>query len=197
MHWASDLGAADLSRELAEELGTSAVLSRFSRLLVDPNRSGSSPTLFRMRCDGAEVALNRGLTDAKRRDRLERLYEPFHEAVAGEMRRTPRRLVFSIHSFTPEYEGELRAVQIGVLFDRAAEAAATLQQGLEASLGMPVAQNEPWSGLNGLMYSAQTHADAYDAIALELEVRQDLLVQKSFRDRLRPVLAARLRELVA
>jgi len=37
-HWAYDLGAADLTRELADAIGAAAVLSRFSRLLIDPNR---------------------------------------------------------------------------------------------------------------------------------------------------------------
>src|SRR5690606_18998130 len=45
-HWAFDLGIAPFARALAAELGAPAVLSRFSRLLVDPNRPLDAPTLF-------------------------------------------------------------------------------------------------------------------------------------------------------
>jgi predicted N-formylglutamate amidohydrolase len=192
-----DLGAAELTRELACELRTSAVLAGFTRLLVDANRDLSSATLFRETCDGEPVQLNAELTKRERARRLEDFYEPYHQAIDAECRRRPRRLLFSVHSFTPEYEGVRRTVEIGVLFDTWETAGHWLATRLAASLGQPVAMNEPWSGKNGLMYSCHSHADRHQAMALELEVRQDLLVQPDFRARLVPVLAQALEELVA
>ena len=57
-HWAFDLGAADLTRELAARTSCVGVLSRFSRLLVDANRGEDEPSIFRDRAEGAPVALN-------------------------------------------------------------------------------------------------------------------------------------------
>lgn len=50
-HWSHDIGAATLTKELAVRMGSVAVLSRFSRLLVDPNRPMSSSTLVRTTAD--------------------------------------------------------------------------------------------------------------------------------------------------
>lgn len=194
MHWAIDHGAADLSRELAEALSTSAVLARFSRMLIDPNRVLSSPTLFRTYCDGIAVDLNRDLSD--REARIEGYYEPYHRAIDLEMIRIPRQLVFALHSFTPEYEGQLRSLKVGVLFDHAVSEAHQLREHLAERLGYAVALNEPWSGANGLMYAASTHGDAHGAVPLELEVRQDLLVDAGFRAELVPALVSGLRELL-
>ena len=43
-HWGWDPGAAELTRALCEEIGGVAILSRFSRLVCDPNRDPSDPT---------------------------------------------------------------------------------------------------------------------------------------------------------
>jgi len=44
-HIAYDIGAAALTRALAAEFAAPAVLTRFSRLLIDPNRGADDPTL--------------------------------------------------------------------------------------------------------------------------------------------------------
>ena len=55
-----------------------------------------------------------------------------------------------------------------------------------------VAYNEPWSGKDGLIYSAESHSRRNSRIALEIEVRQDLAVDPSYRARLVSVLAAHI-----
>src|ERR1700710_1371361 len=57
-HIAYDIGAAWLTRRLAELLGAPAVLSTFSRLLIDPNRGADDPTLVMRLSDGAVVPGN-------------------------------------------------------------------------------------------------------------------------------------------
>jgi len=52
-HIAYDIGAAWLVRRLAHLLGSPAVLSTFSRLLIDPNRGADDPTLVMRLSDGA------------------------------------------------------------------------------------------------------------------------------------------------
>ena len=60
--WSVDLGADELTVELAQALGSPAVLARFSRLLVDANRPADSSTLFRDEAEGRPVRLNTELT---------------------------------------------------------------------------------------------------------------------------------------
>ena len=189
MHWAFDLGAEAVALDYARAVKARLVCARFSRLLGDPNRPEDSPTLFRSVCDGIPVALNTGLTEAEREMRLSRLYRPLHAEIDRAARLSPRaHTLFSIHSFTPLYEGQPRAMQVGVLFDKEEALAGSLLLALDEA-GFDVRANEPWSGKDGLMFVADTHSAAHQKRALELEVRQDLAVDPAFRARLIPVLA--------
>lgn len=187
-HWASDIGAAAFTRRVASLMNAPAVLSTFSRLLIDPNRALDSPTLFRQNADGHQVQLNEGLLGAEKQRRIERFYQPYHAAVSDVIRRSRGDTVFSIHTFTDNYEGDRRILEIGVLFDDDEEPAFRLIRHLEAH-GFHVLANEPWSGKGGLAYSPIRHAKEFNRTALEIEARQDLIVQEEFAQRLAEALA--------
>ena len=187
-HWASDLGAAAFTRRVAELMNAPAALSTFSRLLVDPNRPIGSETLFRENAEGRTVHLNQALLDADRQQRIARLYLPYHAALSALVERSRADTVFSIHTFTDNYEGEVRALEIGVLFDHDEGPGHALVRHLAAA-GFHVAPNEPWSGKVGLAYSPVRHAREFGRCALEIEARQDLIVEDSFAARLAEALA--------
>jgi len=191
-HWAYDLGAAEITRGLADTLSAVAVLARFTRLLVDPNRVLSSETLFRERADGVPVRLTCTADADERRARVDELYQPFHDAIDAELAGRSPGLLLSIHSFTPRYEGgDLRPMEMGVLFDRNADQAEALYAAF-ASTGLKTALNAPYSGMNGMMYSAQSHADRHGWKALELEIRQDLSGDPTQTERLVGLIAEAL-----
>jgi len=187
-HWASDLGAAAFTRRVARLLNAPAVLSRFSRLLIDPNRPLDSETLFRDNADGKRVHLNETLLQTERERRIDRFYVPYHAAVRAMVERSRGDTVFSIHSFTDNYEGKRRVLELGVLFDHDEEPAQRLVRHFREA-GFHVAPNEPWSGKEGLAYSPVRHARAAGRCALEIEARQDLIVEESFAVRLAEALA--------
>lgn len=187
-HWAYDLGARAFTLELAHELSANAVLSRFTRLLVDPNRELGQPDLFRRVADNRPVQLNAQIEEHERALRIERYYRPFHEALDVAVARCRAPLLLSIHSFTPNYEGVVRDVEVGVLFNREEEHGRAMLEALSRQLPA-VAENEPWSGKQGLIYSAESHAERSGRVALELEVRQDRLEAPAYRARLLPVVA--------
>lgn len=192
-HWAWDIGAAEITRALAARLGAPAVLAGFSRLLVDPNRELTSPTLFRDVAEGRPVHLNRELSEEERQRRIDHLYEPYHDAFAQLVDRH-RAPVLGVHTFTPVYEGgPPREMEIGVLFDRDEEPAKRLARAL-AARGFKVALNEPYSGRDGLIYACETHAARCGQVALELEVRQDLAGDPIRRAALIPAVEEALRE---
>ena len=182
-HWAYDIGAADLTRELVEDLGGVALLARFSRLLADPNRPEDSPTLFRELAEGHPVELNRDLSAEERERRLFRLYRPYHRTASEVVAESDTPIVMSLHTFTPVYEGEPRELEVGVLFDTEQELAESLAAALR-EVGLRVALNEPYSGQQGLIFAVDQHARAHGRHAVELEVRQDLAVEEVFRRRL-------------
>ena len=54
-HWGWDIGAADLTRALVELTGSFAVLSRFSRLVCDPNRHPGEASFVVQAIDGTPI----------------------------------------------------------------------------------------------------------------------------------------------
>lgn len=193
-HWAFDLGAAELTLELSEALGCSAVLSSFTRLLADPNRDADDPEVFRAHAEGKPVALNVRLDAEDRHRRLDRYWRRYHDAVDRVAARNKAPVLFSVHTFTPVYEGTPRAMEVGVLFDREDALAELLIRELTAE-GFVVASNEPYSGKEGLIYAAERHARAHGKRALELELRQDLALRPEARARVLEALRRFAREI--
>jgi len=172
-HWSHDLGARELTRALAQRRRWPATLAAFTRLLVDPNRAPDQDGLFRTHADGVEVELNARIDPGGRARRMA-LHEGYHDACDAMVAAAPRASVLSIHSFTPLYEGTPRSMEVGVLFNRHEGPAVALADRL-AARGWRVVLNAPWSGREGLMYAADRHSDRHGRVAIEIEVRQDVL----------------------
>jgi predicted N-formylglutamate amidohydrolase len=172
MHWGYDIGAAHVTRALVRQSAGWGVLSRFSRLLCDPNRDPDDPTLVLQHCDEGSPSFNRTLGDVARR--VSRFHAPFHEAVGSAMRAAPPRFLVSVHSFTPVFRGNSRDMEAGVLFDRHDDLAERLVRSLNDA-GLRTEPNAPYSGKDGLIYSAQRHGGGEGVPYLEIELRQDLL----------------------
>ena len=111
----------------------------------------------------------------------------YHAAIDHALGSDPARLILSIHSFTPLYEGTPRAVELGVLFDEETELAETLHAAF-VEAGFAAMLNEPYSGRFVLMYAVDRHAKQHGRRALELEVRQDLACDPAARARIIAVL---------
>ncbi|MFT7625510.1 MAG: putative N-formylglutamate amidohydrolase [Myxococcota bacterium] len=173
-HWSWDLGAADLTRELAASLQAPAMLACFTRLLIDPNRPLTGANLFRDTADGHPVDLNLAISPDDSHARISGYWAPFHDAIDARVAAAPPELLLSIHSYTPVYEGIPRAVQVGVLHDGSEQLAIEWVEILGRLSGLDVRLDEPYTGRGGFMYSAQRHADTAGIPAVELEVRADL-----------------------
>src|SRR5271166_4979673 len=83
-HIAYDIGALAVARELGARLKATVIFSRFSRLLIDPNRGEDDPTLIMRISDGAIVPGNATLNQAERDRRAAAFYRPYHEAITAE-----------------------------------------------------------------------------------------------------------------
>jgi predicted N-formylglutamate amidohydrolase len=186
-HWSFDIGVADLVRYLCAQNGCGAVLSRFSRLLIDPNRPPNAPTLIRRIAEGRILSMNDSLTEEERTLRMEKLWVPYHSAARQLIQANGNASIVGMHSFTRDYEGSSRAMEVGVLFDEDQAFGEWAAEWLQKA-GLRVALNEPYSGRNGLMYSPQFHASENDRHAIELEFRQDLLSSSQWCSEWFPVL---------
>ena len=180
-HIAYDIGAADLTRALAARLDAPAVLSTFSRLLIDPNRGADDPTLVMRYSDGAIVPGNARIHAAEIARRRERFWAPYRETIEAAVEAMlatgePPALV-SIHSFTPVWRGAARRWKVGVLWDRDDRIARPLLEALHAEPDLHahgIGDNEPYDGaLAGDTIDAAATARGL-ANAL-IEIRQDLV----------------------
>ena len=201
-HIAYDIGAAAVTRLLAARLNAPAILTNFSRLIIDPNRGRDDPTLVMRLSDGAIVPGNARIDEAGKRDRIARFYAPFDAAIdaaidaAALAGRPP--VLLTMHSFTPYWRGIARPWQVGILYDRDERFARPLIQALEDDpAGLTVGDNEPYGG--GLPGDTiDRHATARGLANALVEIRQDLIAgeagQAEWAERfarvLRPLLTA-------
>lgn len=171
MHWGYDIGARNVTIELARLDASCAVLSRFSRLLIDPNRDPADATAVLRDTDDGCPSFNRqpDLTA-----RVGRFHRPFHAALGEVTARMIPRLLVSIHSFTPVFRGNHRAVEAGVLFDSHDALCGGVVDALRQQ-GFRTEPNEPYSGKLGLIYSAARHGGSAGIPYFEIELRQDLI----------------------
>lgn len=174
-HWGWDIGAGDLTRALCRRLDAWAVLARFSRLVCDANREVDDPTWIRGDVEGKRVGFNRRVNGEERRRRLQSFHMPYHSSIDTALGLMgPDTVLIAIHSFTPRFIHEVRDMKVGVLYDAYEDRAKTLRGHIAEDIQETVL-NQPYSGFDGLMYSATRHGRGHGIVYLELEVRQDLI----------------------
>lgn len=190
-HIAYDIGAAGVSKALAQQLDSPVILSNFSRLVIDPNRGEDDPTMLMKLYDGTIIPANRHADATERERRLELCYRPYHTAQA-KLAARPRTVHLSIHSFTPQLRGRPpRAWEIGILYARDTRLAFPLMQALRADGTLTIGDNEPYSGhLPG--DSVERHALDFNRPNVLIELRNDLIAtpkgQQDWANRLAPIL---------
>ncbi|WP_102105866.1 N-formylglutamate amidohydrolase [Roseovarius mucosus] len=191
-HIAYDVGAAGVTRALAEALNGPAILSNFSRLVIDPNRGEDDPTLVMRLYDGTIIPGNRHATPDDIERRLNRLYRPYHTALAELAARRADTVIVSVHSFTPQLRGRPpRPWHIGLLYAADERLAKPLLARLAQEPDLCVGDNEPYSGhLPG--DAIARHAIAYERPNVLIELRNDLIEtpaqQTAWALRLAPIL---------
>jgi len=194
-HIGYDIGAAAMTRRLAARFSAPAVLTTFSRLLIDPNRGEDDPTLVMRLSDGAIVPGNARVDAAEIAYRRETFWRPYRQAVGAAIERmsgdgrTP--VVISIHSFTQAWKGVPRPWEIGILWDTDPRLAIPLIAALREA-GFIVGDNEPYDGaLKGDTLDDEVTRRGIAGLLIEL--RQDLVADDDaaveMADRVADVLA--------
>ena len=112
-HIAYDIGVEGAVRHLTRMTGAPAIMARFSRLLIDPNRGEDDPTLIRQIYDGAVIPGNYPLYEAERQIRIQRFFKPFRNQVLESAALCDAAcggscMIISMHSFTPVMAGRAR-----------------------------------------------------------------------------------------
>jgi predicted N-formylglutamate amidohydrolase len=204
-HIAFDIGARGVALELAAILDAPALLTRFSRLVIDPNRGEDDPTLVMRLYDGTIVPANRHVTEAEVERRLDIFHRPYHAAVDVQIDRMiacgAAPALISIHSYTPQLRSRPpRPWHVGVLWLHDGRIARPLLRRLRAEPDLCVGENQPYDGqLEGDTLSR--HGTRRGLRHVLIEMRHDLIDtaegQRLWAKRLAPMLRASVDETVS
>ena len=179
-HIAWDIGAAGVTEELSEIFDSPAVLCGTSRLVIDANRQLHAPDLIPEVVDGIWVPGNRHLSESVRATRIERWFQPYHDAVETVFLEREARgalsIAISIHSMTPSLSSLTASprpwqMALSSYLDR------RLTDTVLAALRQPgdvvVGDNEPYDLDPKVDYSIPFHAMRRKLPHLQVEFRQD------------------------
>lgn len=191
-HWGWDPGAWAVLLRAASELKMSVVGTQYSRLLIDVNRAPRSRTLVRETMDGLSIPGNAHLSFEEIESRLLRYHQPYHDAVArvceAYKSNHEQFLLLSFHSFSPDFGDQDRDFDLGLLFDERGRDHAEAMRVQFTEQGLSVRMNEPYSGMNEMIYSVARHGRDSGVPYLELEMNQGRIAtemqRRSFGDRL-------------
>jgi predicted N-formylglutamate amidohydrolase len=174
-HIAWDIGIAGVTRRLSELLDAPAVLQHYSRLVVDCNRPAGAGSAFPEVSEATAIPGNAGLGEAEKMARMAAIFEPYHAAIARVLQARGRAIYVAMHSFTPVYLGQARAMNVAVLYNRNPRFSRALAELLRAEAGLVVAENEPYAVSDVSDYGVPVHAERRGLDYVEIEIRQDLI----------------------
>lgn len=172
-HRGYDPGALELYRLLANELADFSHFSETSRLLIELNRSLHHKNLF--------SSYTKGLSPLLKEEIIATYYLPYRRVVEEKIeefiRKQEQVVHLSIHSFTPELDGELRNADIGLLYDPSRPAEKSFCRDWKNSLHkiMPEARvrfNYPYQGRADGFTTYLRRRFPQHYIGIELELNQ-------------------------
>jgi predicted N-formylglutamate amidohydrolase len=182
-HIAWDIGIAGVTEHVSAALDATAVLQTYSRLVIDCNRDPSAPTSIPEVSETTAVPGNQCLSVEQRTARRREVFEPYHariRALLDARQEAGRRTVYvAMHSFTPVFKGESRAMQVGMLYNRDPRLANVMLDLLRAEGDLVVGDNAPYAVSDVTDYGVPVHAEKRGLAHVEIEIRQDLIADET------------------
>ncbi|HEY0469973.1 MAG TPA: N-formylglutamate amidohydrolase [Polyangiaceae bacterium] len=179
-HIAWDLGAAQLARLLARKLGAFAILQTYSRLVIDCNRPLGVPSSIPLISESTVIPGNQGLSPAHAAERARAIFHPYHARILDEFERRAQAaqpsVLIAIHSFTPTFMGVSRPWHTGMLYNRDVRLGRALLELLRRDGELVVGDNEPYSVNDLSDYGVVVYGEKRGIPHVEIEIRQDLLI---------------------
>ncbi|MCA9304217.1 MAG: N-formylglutamate amidohydrolase [Phycisphaerales bacterium] len=194
-HRGYDIGALGVAQRLAARLAAPLVFSTVTRLLVDLNRSLDHPGVF--------SEFTQALDEHEQASIVEGYYTPHRSTITSNIdaliNAGQRVLHIGIHSCTDELDGEVRGLDVSLLFDpeRGSESLITKQwrdamAGIKPDYRYPF--NTPYLGTDDGLVTTLRERYAADAYAgIEVEVRQGLVQHADDQHKIGDLLADSLR----
>lgn len=175
-HEGWDPGAWDVAAFLGEQLNAKPIGCPTSRLLIEANRSLHHPQLF--------SRFTNSLNEKEKEALIKEIYLPYRKQVERKIAASSKPLLhLSIHSFTPVFHGQVRQVEIGLLFDPARKSEAHFCMQLKDKLqqhqaDLNVQFNQPYLGTDdGFTTHLRSLYPDDQYLGIEIEINQKFLPQ--------------------
>ncbi len=176
-HIAWDIGIRGVTEHLSALLDATAVLQAYSRLVIDCNRDPNWPSAMPAVSEYTRIPGNEDLTEADKAARVAAIFMPYHDRIAAllDARAHRRTVLVAMHSFTPRFKGESRAMHVGVLYNKNDRLARIMLDLLRAEGDLVVGDNAPYAITDDSDYSVPVHGEKRGLPHVEIEIRQDLI----------------------
>jgi len=174
-HYGHDIGAAELTCTLAQQLGATAILGNYSRLFLDYNRKWSDPECRRIEIGGIPIPGNLDVTETEIEIREVIARAPVEATIARWTEQRSAEAVISIHSFSPYWNNTKRSCEIGVMWREDARMAPRLIAELSKRGTYVVRDNEPYDFRTSDWFTLQRHGLQIGVPCAYVEVRNDLI----------------------
>lgn len=175
-HIAWDPGALGVTQTMSELLDAQAIVGRISRLVYDCNRPPHAVDAVPSRSEVFDVPGNRKLSPDQYQKRVDLCFTPFTEMVSKTLRWSKcNRVLVTIHSFTPVYNGQTRDTEIGILHDTDTRLADEMLRAGEALSSLTIERNKPYGPEDGVTYTLKAHGIKNGLLNVMIEVRNDLI----------------------
>jgi predicted N-formylglutamate amidohydrolase len=178
-HRGYDIGALAVATQLGEELADFHYYATTSRLLVELNRSLGHSHLW--------SEFTNDLSKKEKKLILEQYYFPYRNnvetAIKHAIEKDNRVVHISVHSFTPEMNGEVRNAEIGLLYDSTRKLEKQFCMRWKKKLEEVAPQwrtrcNYPYRGSSdGFTTYLRKRCKKTHYIGIELEMNQSLLAE--------------------
>ncbi len=198
LHIGWDIGAAAVTRAMARDLGCTAILQRYSRLVIDCNRPTSAPDSIPRVSDGVFVPANDQISAGEHAARISDIFAPFDAAITKALT-APVRLVLAIHSFTPRLATVPidRPWHIGFLFR--GDTATPTRLANSVAMRRPdliIGMNQPYQIDDASDWFVPHHGEGSGLPHALVEIRHDLIRDPAGQEEMASLLCAAIRELL-
>jgi len=182
-HIAWDIGALAVATQVAAALDAPLVAQNYSRLVIDCNRDPRVPTSIPAVSESTHIPGNAQLSDEQRLARRRAIFDPYHAHISAllDERAAAGRptILVAQHSMTHVFKGLGREMHAAVLYNRDRRFASHVLDSLRREPGLIVADNQPYFVSDETDYTIPRHGEARGLPHVEIEIRQDLLVEES------------------
>jgi predicted N-formylglutamate amidohydrolase len=185
-HIAWDIGALAVARRVSVTLDAALIAQNYSRLVIDCNRDPKVPTSIPTMSESTVIPANMDLTETQRLARRRAIFDPYHDYISAllDERAAAGRptILVAQHSMTDVFKGVRREMHAAVLYNRERRFAELVLEGLRREPQLIIGDNEPYFVSDETDYTIPRHGERRGIPHVEIEIRQDLLLDEAGHD---------------